>query len=107
MRKALDALEGELIRQVLLVGFSYSDIAEVMGISRYQANRRYRHLAPESRRRKPKPKLLPKSAAERGPKEVEKAAGRLGDPFLDRQNLQEIVEQEEGAEQEPEEEEPD
>jgi hypothetical protein len=64
-RRELDELERELIRAALSVPeVTYEDIGRVLGISAAQASRRYRELAPESKRRR-KRTTLPQSAARR------------------------------------------
>jgi hypothetical protein len=66
LRATFDLLEEDLVAQALRYpDITFEDVAHALGLkSASQANRRYRHLAPEAKRRT-KGTTLPRSAARR------------------------------------------
>lgn len=74
----LAAMESELVQQALTLPeseWTWEEVGRALGISGPQANRRYKHLAPESKRRKQKGVAIPRSRAGRE-KEVDRVARR-------------------------------
>jgi hypothetical protein len=71
LREVIDLLEADLVAQALRYpGTTWEAVGRALGISAAQANRRYRALAPEAKRRR-KGKALPESAARR-PKAIDR-----------------------------------